>query len=188
MLLQCGLSLCSRLDTCHSMANYHMKLLCMPSKLILAHFTTKIWCNLNYGFYNCHCISVNWFRYFRNLIIIFSVTHALYFTSLKMAMYLAETCRSLYTRMSINLNTLTCIFCTTTTILHALIYLNEYYFLLFSILSCLSISLLIADYGNMDWPRSRVPYCTQEAHQIQWAPVDIENRRESSTISKQYPK
>jgi hypothetical protein len=58
----------------------------------------------------------------------------------------------------------------------------------FPILSYLYISLLIADYGTMDCRKNRGPYCTQEAHQIQWAPEEIENRRGNSTISKQYPK
>jgi len=55
-----------------------------------------------------------------------------------------------------------------------LVYLKEYYFLLFFHSSLPSISLLIADYGTTDCPKNRGPYCTQEAHQIQWAPEDIE--------------
>jgi hypothetical protein len=49
-------------DTCSWTTNYYMKLLCIPSELILVHFTINISCVLNYRFYDCHFISVNWFR------------------------------------------------------------------------------------------------------------------------------
>lgn len=166
-----------------------MKLLCVPSKLILVQFTINISCILNYGFYDCHFISVNWFRYSSNLIIIFSVIIICILPSWRWLRVWPKheghcICQSIWIYL--------CAFCWYYYhyIRYVLIYLNDYYFLLFfpPFFFCFSVSFLIADYGTMDCPKNRGPYCTQEAHQIQWAPEDIENQRGNSTISKQYPK
>ena len=144
-----------------------MKLLCIPSELITVHFTVSISRVLLYFFYDCHFMLVNWFRYSTNLIIVFSVLslrisppwiwpriwpkHDGHCICQSILIYLCAFCWYYYHY-----------------IWYFPSYLNDYYFLLFfSILSCLSISLLIADYGNMNCPKNSGPYCTQEAHQIQ---------------------
>ena len=174
-------------DTCSWMAYYCMKLLCIPSKRILVHFTNNISCILNYGFYDCHFIFVNWFRYSNNFIIIFSVLILCILPIWRWPCVWPKheghrICQSIWIHL--------CAFCwyyyhyTG----YVLSYLNDYYFLLLFLPIFFSVSLLIADYGTMDCPKNPGSYCTQKAHQIQWAPEDIENRRGNSTISKQYPK
>jgi hypothetical protein len=122
------------------MANYYIKLLCIPSELILVYFTITILCILNYGFYDCHFISVNWFRYFNRLIIIFSVLIFCISPPYRWPRVLPKheghcACQSILIYL--------CAFCWYCYhyIWYVLSYLNDFYFLLFFLNSFLAFYL-----------------------------------------------